>query len=113
MSDLMTLTPDNVEAILPDVPRLVRLALTFAARLRRGTLDIALPDGRVVRCGGLEPGPAAQMTVHDYRFAWRLARGGDQSPRRNRAGERLRPGHHSPGSGPVDRLAGTAFGTRS
>jgi cyclopropane-fatty-acyl-phospholipid synthase len=77
MSDLMTLTPDNVEAIAPDVPRLVRVALTFAARLRRGTLDIALPDGRVVRCGGLEPGPAAQMTVHDYRFAWRLARGGD------------------------------------
>jgi cyclopropane-fatty-acyl-phospholipid synthase len=77
MSDLMTLTPDNVEAIVPNVPRLVRLALTFAARLRRGTLDITLPDGRVVRCGGLEPGPAARMTVHDYRFAWRLARGGD------------------------------------
>jgi cyclopropane-fatty-acyl-phospholipid synthase len=77
MSDLMTLTPDNVEAIVPDVPRLVRLALTFAARLRRGTLDITLPDGRVVRCGGLEPGPAARMTVHDYRFAWRLAHGGD------------------------------------
>jgi cyclopropane-fatty-acyl-phospholipid synthase len=77
MSDLMTLTPDTVEANLPDVPRSVRLALAFAARLRRGTLDITLPDGRVVRCGGLEPGPAAQMTVHDYRFAWRLARGGD------------------------------------
>ena len=54
MSDLITLTPDNVEAVLPDVPKLVQFALTFASNLRRGTLDITLPDGRVVRCGGLE-----------------------------------------------------------
>ena len=77
MSDLITLTPDNVEAVLPDVPKLVQFALTFASNLRRGTLDITLPDGRVVRCGGLEPGPAAQLTVYNYGFAWRLARGGD------------------------------------
>lgn len=77
MSDLIILTPDNVEATLPDVPKLVQFALKFASNLRRGTLDITLPDGRVVRCGGLEPGPAAQMTVYNYGFAWRLARGGD------------------------------------
>lgn len=77
MSDLIILTPDNVEAVLPDVPRLVRFAIKFASNLRRGTLDITLPDGRTVRCGGLEPGPAAQMTIHSYGFAWRLARGGD------------------------------------
>jgi cyclopropane-fatty-acyl-phospholipid synthase len=77
MSDPIILTPDTVEARLPDVPRLARFAFRFAAELRRGTLDITLPDGRVLRCGGLEPGPAAEMTVHDYGFAWRLARGGD------------------------------------
>jgi cyclopropane-fatty-acyl-phospholipid synthase len=77
MSDLMILTPGNVETTLADVPRLVRLALHLASRLRRGTLDITLPDGRTVRCGGLEPGPAAHMTIHNYGFAWRLARGGD------------------------------------
>lgn len=77
MPDLINLTPDNVEAVLPDVPRLVQFALTFASNLRRGTLDITLPDGRVVRCGGLESGPSAQMTIYNYGFAWRLARGGD------------------------------------
>lgn len=77
MPDLIILTPDNVEAVLPDVPKLVRLAIKFASNLRRGTLDMTLPDGRVVRCGGLEPGPAAQMTIHSYNFASRLVRSGD------------------------------------
>lgn len=77
MSDVITLTPDSVEAVLPDVPKLARLAIKFASNLRRGTLDMTLPDGRVLRCGGLEPGPAAQMTVYSYNFAWRLARAGD------------------------------------
>ncbi len=77
MSDPIILTPDNVEARLPDVPKLVRFAFSFVAKLRRGTLDVTLPDGRTVRCGGLEPGPAAQMTIYNYGFAWRLARGGD------------------------------------
>ncbi|KQW23104.1 cyclopropane-fatty-acyl-phospholipid synthase [Afipia sp. Root123D2] len=77
MSDLITVTPDNVESVLRDVPRLVRLAFGFAAKLRRGTLDITLPDGRTIRCGGLEPGPAATMTIHSYGFAWRFLNGGD------------------------------------
>lgn len=77
MSDPIILTPDTVEARLPDVPRLARSAFRFASNIRRGTLDITLPDGRVLRCGGIEPGPSAEMTVHDYGFAWRLARGGD------------------------------------
>lgn len=77
MSDLIILTPDNVDAVPKDVPKLVRFALGLASRLRRGTLDVTLPDGRTVRCGGLEPGPAAQMTIYNYNFAWRLARSGD------------------------------------
>jgi len=77
MSDVISLTPDSVDAVLPDVPKVARLAIKFASNLRRGTLDMTLPDGRVVRCGGLEPGPAAQMTVYSYNFAWRLVHGGD------------------------------------
>jgi cyclopropane-fatty-acyl-phospholipid synthase len=63
--------------VLADLPRLARLALGFAAKLRRGTLDITLLDGRVVRMGGVEPGPAAAMTLHSYSFAARLINGGD------------------------------------
>jgi cyclopropane-fatty-acyl-phospholipid synthase len=77
MADAIPVTPDNIDDVLADLPRLARLALGFAARLKRGTLDITLLDGRVVRMGGLEPGPAAAMTLHSYSFAPRLINGGD------------------------------------
>jgi cyclopropane-fatty-acyl-phospholipid synthase len=77
MSDLIVLTPENVDKALPDLPRIVRLALGFGSRLRRGTLDVTLPDGRRVRLGGMEPGPAAEMTITSYAFASRLLNGGD------------------------------------
>ena len=39
MSALISVTPDNVETVLSDLPRLVRLALwRFGSKLRRGTL---------------------------------------------------------------------------
>jgi cyclopropane-fatty-acyl-phospholipid synthase len=77
MSDLICLTPENVDKELSDLPRVVRLALSFCSKLRRGTLDVMLPDGRKVRFGGVEPGPAAEMTVYNYGFASRLLNGGD------------------------------------
>jgi cyclopropane-fatty-acyl-phospholipid synthase len=77
MPDVISVTPDNLREKLAGLPRLVRLALGFAARLRRGTLDITLPDGRTMRMGGAEPGPAAAMTVYNYGFATRLVNGGD------------------------------------
>src|SRR6201991_1283799 len=77
MSDLIALTPENVDKELSDLPRLVRLAFGFGSKLRQATLDVTLPDGRKVRLGGIEPGPAAAMTLTNYGFASRLLRGGD------------------------------------
>jgi cyclopropane-fatty-acyl-phospholipid synthase len=77
MSDLFVLTPENIDKALPDLPRIVRLALSFGSRLRRGTLDVTLPDGRRFRLGGTEAGPAAEMTITSYAFASRLLNGGD------------------------------------
>jgi cyclopropane-fatty-acyl-phospholipid synthase len=77
MPDVISVTPDNVGTVLADLPRMVRLALGFGSRLERGTLDVTLPDGRVIRLGGLEPGPAASMTLYNYGFASRLIHGGD------------------------------------
>src|ERR1700716_769354 len=77
MSALICVTPDNVETVLSDLPRLVRLALGFGSRLRRGTLDVTLPDGRILRLGAIEPGPSAAMTLYNYGFASRLLNGGD------------------------------------
>jgi cyclopropane-fatty-acyl-phospholipid synthase len=77
MPELIALTPDNVDTALSDLPRIVRLAFGFGSRLRRGTLDVTLPDGRTVRLGGTEPGPAAVMTLSSYDFASRLLKSGD------------------------------------
>ena len=77
MQSPIVIEPGNVGNAVPDLPRLVQIAFGFAARIRRGTLDVTLPDGRQLRFGGAEPGPAAQMIVNDYKFAWRLLRGGD------------------------------------
>jgi cyclopropane-fatty-acyl-phospholipid synthase len=77
MAEVISVTPDNIHAVLADLPRMARLALGFAAQLKRGTLDVTLLDGRVIRLGGLEPGPAAIMRLHNYDFASRLINGGD------------------------------------
>ena len=77
MGDVIKVTPDNARTALAELPRMVQLALGFASRLRRGTLDVTLLDGRVMRFGGAEPGPAAQMTLHSYGFASKLINNGD------------------------------------
>ena len=77
MSAPISVTPDNVERVISDLPRLVRLAIGFGSRLRRGTLDVTLPDRRTLRLGGMEPGPSAAMTLYNYGFAARLLNGGD------------------------------------
>src|ERR1700737_4261678 len=61
MPDLISVTSDNVDAVLPDLPRVVRLALGFGSKLRRGTLYVTLPDGRRIRLGGMQPGPEARV----------------------------------------------------
>src|SRR6185312_9798538 len=77
MGDVIKVTPESARTALAALPRMVRLALGFASRLRRGTLDVTLLDGRVMRFGGAEPGPAAQMVLHSYGFAAKLIKGGD------------------------------------
>jgi cyclopropane-fatty-acyl-phospholipid synthase len=77
MQQPISLDPGNVRAATRDLPRLVQIAFVYAARIRRGTLDVMLPDGRLLRFGGAEPGPAAVMTINNYNFAWRLMKGGD------------------------------------
>jgi cyclopropane-fatty-acyl-phospholipid synthase len=77
MGDLIEISLDSVHEQLPDLPRMVRLALGYGSKLQRGTLDVTLPDGRTARLGGNGPGPAAAMNVHDFAFATRLLRGGD------------------------------------
>jgi cyclopropane-fatty-acyl-phospholipid synthase len=77
MGDVIKVTPENARTMLAELPRMVQLALGFASRLKRGMLDVTLLDGRTMRFGGQEPGPAAQMTLHSYGFASKLINSGD------------------------------------
>lgn len=77
MTEILTVNPSTVDETLHDLPKPARLAFGLAARLRRGTLDVTLPDGRKLRFGGVESGPSATMIIRDYGFAWRLMNGGD------------------------------------
>ena len=77
MPEVIPVTSDTVDRLPADLPRMVRLALGYGARLRYGSLEVTLPDGRAVRLGDNAPGPAAAMKVYHYGFASRLIRGGD------------------------------------
>ncbi len=76
-SELISASTETVDIMLPDLPRMVRMALQLGSYLKFGTLDVTLPDGRTVRLGGNSPGPAGAMRVHNYGFATRLLRSGD------------------------------------
>ncbi len=59
------------------LPRYFAPVFDTARTLRAGHLDFVLPDGRRFRAEGPEPGPAAELTVHDPDIFARLVREGD------------------------------------
>jgi cyclopropane-fatty-acyl-phospholipid synthase len=77
MSETILVTPDTRKAALAGLPGAARLAFALAENIRCGSLEVALPGGRRLLFRGPQAGPAASMTVKDYRFAWRTLRSGD------------------------------------
>jgi len=59
------------------LPRYFPAALEVAKRLERGRLDFVLPDGRRFRVEGREPGPVAEIDIHNPDCFARLIREGD------------------------------------
>lgn len=53
---------------LDRLPASLRLAAMILSRLKRGRLDIVLPDGRTLRFKGTEPGPHGEIIAHDLAF---------------------------------------------
>ena len=60
-----------------DLPRYFASAFAQAQKIRKGRLDVTLPDGRRFRVTGTEPGPVAEVTVHNPDVFARLLRDGD------------------------------------
>ncbi len=67
----VVLDPSNQDSVLRDVPSLVRRGFRVVSALKRGTLDVTLPDGRTFRVTGREPGTHGHIIIHNYRFVRR------------------------------------------
>ncbi|MGK2739674.1 class I SAM-dependent methyltransferase [Tepidicaulis sp. LMO-SS28] len=64
-------------ASLEGVPWLTRMALRIAARLKKGSLTVELPDGRRLHFKGAQPGREAVLVIRDHAFAKHIFTGGD------------------------------------
>lgn len=62
---------------LDRLPASMRFGAMIIARFKKGRLDMVLPDGRTLRFEGKEPGPVAEMIVHDTKFMRTVASRGD------------------------------------
>lgn len=62
---------------LDRLPASMRFGAMIIARFRKGRLDMVLGDGRTLRFVGKEPGPQAEMFVHDLKFMRTVASRGD------------------------------------
>jgi cyclopropane-fatty-acyl-phospholipid synthase len=62
---------------LDRLPASLSFAAMVLARFKKGRLDMTLPDGRTLRFEGKEPGPVAEMIVHDPKFVRTVASRGD------------------------------------
>ncbi len=60
-----------------DLPRWFSACMSVLEQLPSGSIDLALPDGRIFRAEGRSPGPAARLDVRDPRFFARVAREGE------------------------------------
>jgi cyclopropane-fatty-acyl-phospholipid synthase len=62
---------------LDRLPASLSLTAMILSRLPRGRLDMSLPDGRTLRFQGKEPGPDAELIVHDPKFVRTVLSKGD------------------------------------
>ena len=60
-----------------DLPRYFAQVFDLARQINHGRLDFVLPDGRVFRAEASNPGPVAEMQVHNPDSFARLIREGD------------------------------------
>ena len=60
-----------------DLPRYFALAFHQLKKIKKGALDITLPDGRIFRVKAENEGPKARVDVLNYDVFSRLARDGD------------------------------------
>ena len=60
-----------------NLPRYFRAVWDKVSNLKKGRLDVILPDGRIFRAEGKEPGHVAEITIHNPEVFARTIREGD------------------------------------
>jgi cyclopropane-fatty-acyl-phospholipid synthase len=70
-SESIALTKENIGHFLHDLPAKARYALAAAVHLPRGSLSVHIPDGRTFRVGGTNPGPNAEVVLHNWHLPHR------------------------------------------
>ena len=70
------LSPETARQALADLPRIARRAFGVVMALEIGNLTIVVPDGRRFLVRGRQPGPEAELVVHDWRFVRRVLSAG-------------------------------------
>ena len=65
------LTPHNIRRSLQGIPLKAKMVLRAATQLPHGSLTIQLPDKRVVKVGGNNPGPEAVLILHNWNLPMR------------------------------------------
>jgi cyclopropane-fatty-acyl-phospholipid synthase len=60
-----------------NLPRYFASAFALARKLKNGRMDFRLPDGRLFRVDGPNPGPVAEIEIHNPDVFARLIREGD------------------------------------
>ncbi|QKV17732.1 SAM-dependent methyltransferase [Oricola thermophila] len=71
ISKAVRLTPQNIRQTLRGIPMKAKLVLRAATQLPHGSLTIRLPDKRVVKVGGNNPGPEAMLILHNWNLPMR------------------------------------------
>ena len=76
VGDVIDLTERNFSEIARSLPGKARRVLATALHLPRGTLTINTPEGRRFKIEGKAEGPAAEVTLHNWRLPGRAFTGG-------------------------------------
>ncbi|MEM9204778.1 MAG: cyclopropane-fatty-acyl-phospholipid synthase family protein [Pseudomonadota bacterium] len=73
---LITVTPETLKTATEGLPIGLKTAISFATRIRVGSIQAILPDGREILIKGDVAGPEARITIHSPAFATRTMKRG-------------------------------------
>ncbi|OQP88129.1 SAM-dependent methyltransferase [Rhizobium rhizosphaerae] len=72
----VSLSAENIARFVRDLPARAQMVLRGLVHMQTGSLMLTLPDGRTVMINGRTPGPAAEVTLHNWNLPQRALTGG-------------------------------------